>query len=294
MKFEFKYRECNSLSWQFFMTWSGGSGKFEVMGSLKRSLRGVYGHSLLAGGQLRKIQAETAVIVAFHRVNNDLRDGLTCSTRKFSNFCRFFKQNFDVVALPELITSVEAGKSVEGKLVITFDDGYRDNFLNAAPLLKQLGLPATFFVTTGFIDNSNTAWWDNEASPKPEWMSWVELKQLFAESFSIGAHTVSHADLGSVSLSDASVEITQSKRDIEAILKSTVDLFAYPYGGENNITEETRGLVKSSNFRCCLSCHGGLVKKDSDPFHLSRVPISPWQTKPEHFIVDLKNYSKRP
>lgn len=274
------------------MTWSGSSGKSEVMGHLKRSLRGAYGHSLLAGGQLKKIQAETAVIVAFHRVNNDLQDGLTCSTKKFSEFCQFFKRNFDVIALGELINLVEAGKSVEGKLVITFDDGYRDNFLNAAPLLTRLGLPATFFVTTGFIDNSNTAWWDSDALPKPEWMSWAELSQLFAENYSIGAHTVSHADLGSVSLSEASLEIKQSKIAIEAIIENTVDLFAYPYGGINNITEATRSIVKASNFRCCLSCHGGVVRKNSDPFNLARVPISPWQTKPEHFIVDLKNYAR--
>ena len=66
-----------------------------------------------------------------------------------------------------------------------------------------------------------------------------------------------------------------------------VDLFAYPYGGRNNITNSNRELVKAARFRCCCSSFGGVNGLATDPFDLLRVPISPWYASPHQFGFDV-------
>jgi peptidoglycan/xylan/chitin deacetylase (PgdA/CDA1 family) len=79
----------------------------------------------------------------------------------FEQQLRLLKKEFDVIGPDELETVVRAGR---GRYVLlTFDDGYRDNFDEALPILKRHGLPATFFVTTGFLDGRQISWWDEIA-----------------------------------------------------------------------------------------------------------------------------------
>ncbi|GAA3978059.1 hypothetical protein GCM10022278_38430 [Allohahella marinimesophila] len=192
-----------------------------------------------------------------------------------------------MVSLSDLVENVTSGNSVAGKLVITFDDGYRDNFQYAAPILKSQNLPATFFITSGFIGNNNTAWWDQGAKPAPSWMEWEEVLLLRKAGFSIGSHTMHHANLGTTTALEAWREIVDSKKTLEHQLNMPVDLFAYPYGGKTNFNEEARELVKRAGYSCCLSCHGGIVAPNSDPFSLNRVAISEWQNRPEQLIMDV-------
>jgi len=79
------------------------------------------------------------------------------------------KKEFDVIGPDEIERVVSIGR---GRYVLlTFDDGYRDNFDEAFPILKRHGLPATFFVTTGFLDNRQISWWDEIA-----WMVQVSTR----------------------------------------------------------------------------------------------------------------------
>jgi peptidoglycan/xylan/chitin deacetylase (PgdA/CDA1 family) len=83
-----------------------------------------------------------------------------------------------------------------GTLSITFDDGYRDNYEVAAPILKRLDLPATFFVTTGFIGTRRVAPWDQNLVRQPGWMDWDQVRSLASQGFEIGCHTDTHIDMG--------------------------------------------------------------------------------------------------
>lgn len=272
------------------MTWFlsiPNSRSLKIYSRIRAALRTGYDRYLSRRSEFRAFRRNYAVIVAFHRVNDDLVDGLTCSKDKFKQLCEFFQANFDVVPLEDIVESLVQGKSIAGKLAITFDDGYQDNFLNAAPILRKLKLPASFFVTTGFIGNEAIAWWDEKASPAPCWMSWSEVQQLADDGFDIGAHTVSHADLGQLDLEDVASEVAILKQVIEDHLQREVTLFAYPYGGRNNITDAARSSVIHANFSCCLSCFGGAVSSDSNVFDLHRVAISEGYSNPYQFVVDI-------
>ena len=79
----------------------------------------------------------------------------------FRDQLRFLKTNFDIVSPPDL-PDIVAGR--RGRYVmVTFDDGYIDNYTTAFPILGEAGVRATFFVTTGFIDTPRPAWWDEIA-----------------------------------------------------------------------------------------------------------------------------------
>ena len=157
------------------------------------------GRGLIASRLHRFVLGTDGIIVTFHRVNDDLPpDELTRTSRDFERFCRFFRTYFDVVSLDYMVTRIVGGASIGGTLAITFDDGYRDNFEVAAPILRKLGLPATFFVVTRYLDTATVPWWDAKLPHQPGWMTWDQARMLAREGFDIGGHTRTHVDLGNV------------------------------------------------------------------------------------------------
>jgi peptidoglycan/xylan/chitin deacetylase (PgdA/CDA1 family) len=229
-------------------------------------------------------------IVAFHRVSNDLAsDGLTCSPRKFESFCRFFQRYFTVLSLSEQIVSARAGKRLGGTLSITFDDGYRDNLDVAAPILKKLGLPATFFVTTGFVESTIVPFWDRDLPRQPGWMTWNDVRSLRNQGFEIGNHTDTHLDMGSASADQIRAELQLSQERFSDELGTRPHLFAYPFGGREHISEMARDLVREAGFGCCVACHGGVNDVAADPFRLNRIGIAQWFATPGQFGFELLN-----
>ena len=230
---------------------------------------------------------DQGVVVAFHRVSDIQRDPLTCSVKDFEAFCRFFRRHFTVISLGEMVARLDGGRPLDRTLAVTFDDGYLDNYEHAAPILRDLGLPATFFVVTDYIGSDMVPWWDRACDPPPRWMTWDHLRHLRESGFEIGAHTRTHADLGAVTGARAEWEICGARRELEARLGAPVELFAYPYGRAENMTEPNRELVRRAGFRCCASCHGGVNARGGDAFRLRRIPITSWFATPGQFALEV-------
>jgi peptidoglycan/xylan/chitin deacetylase (PgdA/CDA1 family) len=255
---------------------------------MKRAVKRLLGQGLFASHLDALVLQRAAVVVAFHRVQDaDTGDGLTVGVRMFERFCRFFARHFDVVPLRHIVERVERRAPLHRELAITFDDGYRDNYENAAPVLERLGLPATFFVVSRWIGTDVVPPWDQRHGIPLPWMEWRHVRSLHHRGFDIGAHTRTHVDLGLASEAVARDEIVGAKRDLEAGLAAAVDLFAYPYGGRRNIAAANRDIVRDAGFRCCCSCFGGHLDAAADPFHLSRIPVSPWYASPQQFGLEV-------
>lgn len=255
---------------------------------MKRAVKRVLGHGLFASHLDAVVLHGAAVVVAFHRVQDaDTGDGLTVSTRAFERFCRFFAGHYNVVPLRHIVERIERRMPLRRELAITFDDGYLDNYENAAPLLERMGLPATFFVVSRWIGTDVVPPWDQRHGLRLPWMEWRHIQSLYRRGFDIGAHTRTHVDLGVASEAVARDEIVGAKRDLEARLAAPVDLFAYPYGGPRHIAAANRDIVRDAGFRCCCSCFGGVLDSAADPFHLARVPISPWYASPQQFGLEV-------
>lgn len=253
----------------------------------KRAVKSVAGRSMIALGLHHRILGNRGVVVAFHRVSDAYQDSLTCSVKDFESFCGFFREHFTVIPLDEMVTRLQSGQSLSRTLAITFDDGYRDNYQFAAPRLRSLGLPATFFVVSDFLGTNTVAWWDRECTPPPEWMTWEEVERLHRDGFEIGAHTRTHANLGEVSGSQAEWEIGGSRHELETRLGAPVRLFAYPYGAKENMTESNRELVRQAGFKCCASCYGGTNPPAGDSFRLQRIAISSWFSTPGQLAFEM-------
>jgi peptidoglycan/xylan/chitin deacetylase (PgdA/CDA1 family) len=255
---------------------------------MKVPLKHALGHGIFASRLETLLLRDTAVVVAFHRVKTTRPgDGLTVSVPLFDRYCRFFREHFNVVRLSDLVTRVERRQPLDRHLAITFDDGYLDNFENAAPVLQKYSLAAAFFVVTGWIGTDVVPWWDQDENVPHPWMSWEQVRALHRSGFEIGAHTRTHVDLGRVGEVAAETEIAGSRADLERQLGAGVDLFAYPYGGRQNMSEANRAVIKRAGFRCCCSCFGGTVTADTGLFRIARVPINTSFLSPEAFGFDV-------
>ena len=244
---------------------------------MRRFIKTALGFVCYHTGVYRLLFRRKAVIVVFHRVDDRVApDDLSCSVAEFRAYCRFFRRFFKVVSLSELLNRIEDNEDISRHLVITFDDGYLDNYTNAAVVLHDYGLPAAFFVATNFIGSDIVPWWDKNVPVSLPWMTWENLRHLHSRGFEIGAHTESHADLGKIHGAEAQREIIGARQRLETELGTEVSLFAFPYGRAEQLTEANLSLVKQAGFKCCVSGHGGVVSADADPFRLLRTPILRW------------------
>jgi peptidoglycan/xylan/chitin deacetylase (PgdA/CDA1 family) len=251
---------------------------------MTRHVKTVLGFVAFYLGLHRIFFRKKAVIVLFHRVDDRYAtDAISCSIEKFETFCAFFKKFFIVVSLGELVEKLRRGEDVSRHLVITFDDGYRDNRETAAPRLKQAGLPACFFIATSFIESDRVPWWDSEAGIVSEWMSWDQVRELAAQGFDLGAHTCNHVDLGVVAGAEAEREIVDSGVKLASEVGRKIAWFSYPYGRRHQITEANRQLVRDAGYGCCVSAYGGAVTPESNLYDLRRVPIAQWHLSAYQF-----------
>ena len=215
-------------------------------------------------------------IIMFHRVNNSVKDGLTISTRMFDKMMKTLSKDYEVVSLGEVVEILRKGKNINPRAVaITFDDGYIDNYLYAAPILTKYDLPACFFITSGYIDTNRVFPWDEDAGNSFSLMNWDQVRSLAEKGFEIGAHTIDHVDLGTESVESAKRQIVGCKENIENRIGLEIKYFAYPFGGKKNIRGETINLVKEAGFVCCCSGYGGKVSIESDLYDLPRLPTYP-------------------
>lgn len=255
---------------------------------MRAGVKRLLGEGLFAARLDAVLLRNAAVIVAFHRIQHGASsDALTVDVAAFERHCRFYRRHFRVVTLRELVHRIEHGQPVGRHLAITFDDGYRDNFENARPILEKLSLPATFFVVTGWMGSGVVPRWDSVRGVRHHWMNWDQVRELHDRGFEVGAHTRNHVDLGAVSPDKAFEEVHGARLELERQLGASVESFSYPYGGRQHVTEANREVVRRAGFRCCCSSFGGINPAGTDPFFLNRVPVTPWHASPQQLGLEI-------
>jgi peptidoglycan/xylan/chitin deacetylase (PgdA/CDA1 family) len=252
------------------------------------SLKTIIGSVLYATTWPRRYFRDKYLITAFHRVNEvTLGDGITCSPDRFREVCIWLAKHFDVVPLEAQIAALESGRILPYSASITFDDGYLDNYQFAAPILHELGLPATFFVATDLIGSDYVTPSDGGRGIRTEWMSWDHLRALVRRGFAVESHTRTHLDLGKASDEQAHAELSQSMVMLQERLGVKPRMFAHPFGGQEHITDTARGVVRAVGYRCCLSCNGGINGPGTSPYSLSRMPFNEHYLTAQQFGLDV-------
>jgi len=157
----------------------------------------------------------------------------------------------------------------ERPVVITFDDGYMDNYENALPILQEYKFPATIFVVSGFVGKTNQ--WDMKLgfTQKPL-MGWNEIREIKKYGLTIGSHTIHHPFLTKLDKNSAKKEIEVSKKQIEDKIGLPVEHFAYPYGDMN---ETIKKMVQNAGYKDACSVTPGFNSRNKEFFELRRLEI---------------------
>lgn len=181
------------------------------------------------------------LILAYHRVNPEVRDGLSVSPDTLRGNLEMLRENgWCNVVLEEAIAG-EPHRKPERTFAVTFDDGYRDNYRYAAPVLADLGMRATVYLVSDMIDSAKPFPW---VSPGPSGfdeldlhMTSQQLRDCMSDGlFTYGSHTRSHPMLSGLEEEDARAEVIGSKSRLEDQLGVEVTTFCYPAGDFNDAT----------------------------------------------------------
>ncbi|MEG6523034.1 polysaccharide deacetylase family protein [Desulfotomaculum sp. 1211_IL3151] len=227
----------------------------------------------------------------YHKVNPNPRTGglgLRVPPGKFEWQMKYLKKNgYETVSLTDVLDHFQRGKKLPNKpIVITFDDGYKDNHDFAYPIMKKYGYTGTIFVVSKAIGNTNFFDVEKKLQPENKIMNWHEIKELDQAGFIIGAHTVDHPHLAKVAPEAAKYQIEESKRALEYGLKKPVEVFAYPYGSYN---DQVAQLTQQAGYRAAVTTKLGLAKQESDPFKIHRIRVTGRYSN-KRFIEELHNY----
>lgn len=201
-------------------------------------------------------------VLLYHAVREDedfpAAPGTNVTPERFERQLKYLRRHFSVIPLSEALATEGVAR-----LAVTFDDGYRDNYQVVFPLLREFGIPATFFLTVAQIGRD----WDFPHGPYPG-LSWEEVREMTGDPrMEIGSHGLQHRDLTLLPPEEAAEEITLSKKMLEENLALAVRFFSYPHGNYNQAVND---LVRRAGYRAAFS----VVKSDEDNFSRRRILIS--------------------
>ena len=244
----------------------------------------VFSLYLYSGGvQLRdvilaKLGRARAVVLCYHRIGGC--DVLTRPTEEFRRDLDYLKARYECISLLELCQRLQTGKALKRPIAaVTFDDGYRDNYTEAVPALQSAGIPATFFVATGFMGTERD--FPHDLCPNGEAhadvpnrypkLTWDDLRAMQDAGFEIGSHTVNHTDLGRADEATIQRELYDSLATLNQELGERPRAFAFPWGKPRNISAKALEIARQVGYYAVVSAYGGANTRGANPFGIRRV-----------------------
>ncbi|MBI2595708.1 polysaccharide deacetylase family protein [Candidatus Daviesbacteria bacterium] len=188
------------------------------------------------------------------------RDNLSVAPDKFDEQMAYIAKNgYNVITLDTLYAALQGNVTLPPKpVVLSFDDGYIDFYVNAYPVLKKYGFHATSFIPTGLINQGY-------------YLTWAQIKEMdSAGLISFQAHSVNHLNMPSLSSEQIRYEVNQSKKELEAQIGHPVNFFSYPYGASN---EEAWKAVKDAGFAGAVGTWYGSIQSEGNIFDMPRIKI---------------------
>jgi peptidoglycan/xylan/chitin deacetylase (PgdA/CDA1 family) len=218
-------------------------------------------------------------ILMYHSISDDKESTthpyyrVNTSPAVFAEHMRYFSENdYSVVDLQDLEKCFDTtDKSTKKIAVITFDDGYRDFYTNAFPILQEHRYPATVFLPTSFIDKKRYKFKGKEC------LSWGEVRELHYNGISIGSHSVSHPELYNLSWKMIHQELNGSRRRIEDELQAVINIFSYPYAfpqEDHDFVLHFKQELLENGYHAAVTTIIGRTGREHDPLILARLPVN--------------------
>jgi peptidoglycan/xylan/chitin deacetylase (PgdA/CDA1 family) len=194
-------------------------------------------------------------------------------------------QGLSMTALQPYLRGERTGKVVG----ITLDDGYLNNLVHAAPVLRNYGFSSTCYVVSQLLGKTNV--WDQESGiPESALMDATQLREWVAGGQEVGAHTRHHAHLCQLDANKARDEITMCKKDLEDLLGSAVEHFCYPYG---EYTTAHAVMVTEAGYRTATTTQRSRCIAADSFTALPRVPVARRTTRLSLWLKLATDYEDR-
>lgn len=217
---------------------------------------------------IRILPVRGAVVLMYHSIG-DNPEFFTVTPVEFERQMKYLDDNgYEVIKLSQLVNILKRNWSIPSKTVaLTFDDGYRDNYLNAFPLLKKYNFPAAIFLTSSLIGKSSVG----RKGTHLQMLSWPEIREMAASGLiDFYPHGQSHKKMTFLAEDEAESEISQSKKILESNLAGDLNVFAYPFGDYNQRVIEA---AKKCGMEAAFTIETGRTKAGDDLFELKRNSI---------------------
>ena len=200
---------------------------------------------------------EGVPILYYHSVKLENGNELRMPPEQFEAQMDYLQdKGFHSVSLEQLYQALYKGGTLPAKpVVITFDDGYVDNYTTAYPILTKHGFTATVFMVTSYINGE-------------AFMSWPQLKELVANGWEIEGHTTTHPYLTKIDSSTVLSELRTSKELLEKELGQPVNFLAYPNG---DLNAKVVQVVKDTGYLMAVTTARGWADDKTDAYHVHRV-----------------------
>ena len=199
-------------------------------------------------------------VLYYHSVDENAANEVTITPEKLQEQLDYINDNnYVTITMTELYDHIENNKPIpEKSILITFDDGYMNNYTEAFPMLKELNMTATIFCVGNSLDGSY-------------YLSEEAIKEMSDYGIDIESHTVNHVHLDTMSYDEQLLELKNSKNILEKITGKEVLSLAYPFGDYN---DNTIKAAKDAGYKMGFTTKLGLSDRTDDIYKLDRIYIS--------------------
>lgn len=232
-------------------------------------------------------------VLAYHKIDFPTPDvkirGAFTAPQKFERQIAYLKKKgFEFYTASELIKFyLERGEFPPLAVAITFDDGWKDNYLNAFPILKKYGVRATIFLVPAVLGKTTDEITADGEGPR-EHLSETDVIEMSRDGIEFASHSFSHKLFDRTSEAEIEFEVTESKKFIENLTQRECSTFAYPAGF---FTDFAKRAIEKAGYAAAFSTVYGADER-LDVFELNRVEILRRDSFPFRFGSKIKSIYK--
>ena len=232
----------------------------------------------------------TLRVLMYHKVNDVPKNPLTIPVSLFDEqLAQLRELGYQVVDLDAVLAHYTQGAPLPARAVlITFDDGYRDNLANAADVLERHGYPAVLFVPIGYLDEERPLPHEERLAANGlvnGTLEWDQLVDLERRGIRVESHGISHRPLADLEVDEAAREIIISKLRLEERLGRPVRAFSYVKGSEAHYRPVHLSLIKQAGYDVAFTSISGANSAATDPLQLHRYNVEPYSPRTFELVL---------
>lgn len=241
-----------------------------VRSRFSKSLRTVAGEAAAVARRVRPPRGGTVRILYYHRVEEETHRSCVRPGAFAEQMHHLRSEGYNLLSLGSVREHLDEQRPFpERSVIVTFDDGFADNYHNAFPVLQRESIPMTLFLTANFIGQDELPVLRDRSGVRP--LDWEQVGEMARGGVELGAHTLTHPNLTELDDDELRREITESRDLIEEHTSARVRSFCYPRG---DFDARVKTAVREAGYDVACTTMEGCVTKDTHPFSLRRTFVA--------------------